>query len=70
MYRMKEQVDMVRKLQADSIPLDTPESWFDSGWTYEIEAGDDEIRIIYRHRGPDGQHIQTTLIVTNIIHEL
>jgi hypothetical protein len=53
---MKDFLKLIQQLHDDSTP-------------YEIEAGDDEMHIVYRHFGPEGQRMETTLIVTDIIED-
>ena len=38
------------------------------GWPQHIDMGDDEIHLIY-HYLQDGQRVQTTLVVTDVITE-
>ena len=53
---MKRQVVNVKQLLQD-------------GHTSEIEASDDEMHITFYHFGPEGQKMETTLIVTDILEE-
>ena len=38
-------------------------------WSIDMGKGDDEIYLIYRHFGPEGQRMDTTLIVTDVKEE-
>ena len=35
----------------------------------EVDAADDEMHLTYYHFGPEGQKMETTLIVTDILEE-
>ena len=54
---MKDKVEQVKSLLRSLIPPP------------DVDAGDDEMHISYHHWGPEGQRMETTLIVTDILEE-
>ena len=55
---MKNKIILVTNLISDNL---------DS--SVEVDAADDEMHITYYHWGPEGQKMETTLIVTDILEE-